>query len=171
MSLPASPGEPVSHIYQIRQGFPMPGIFLQWAHSTSHWVSLVLRGHTQGSYRVSKSVSSHAAVGGRSQESTWLVFGSLLAMYRSIRGRIHSNCISVKSHVKLNPLTNSARAVCSCEYEWETLLAVCQCIYQLQIVAHLPCIRLCTHVYKFQILWLTNEPIHFLNFKETISHF
>lgn len=147
----------------------MPGIFLQWAPSTSHWVSTVLRGHAHNSYRVRKPASSMQtweACLRRAYCLSWLYTEILDA-----KGKIHSNCSWVKSGIKLNPLTKPVKAVCSHGYQWQTSPDVSQCIYQLQTVSHFPRVRLGTHVLKLQVFWLTNTSIHFLNAKETFPHF
>lgn len=120
-SLPASLGKPVSHIYQIRQVFSVPGIFLQWAHSAPPWLSTVLTGPGHGSYTLHKSGSSHTDEGGMSPALIWLVFRSLLAVYRSVRGKIQPNFTAVKITIKLKPLTELVRASCSCTHIWQTL--------------------------------------------------
>lgn len=129
----------------------MPGIFLQWAPSTSHWVSTVLRGHAHGSYRVRKPASSMQtwqACLRRACCLSWLCMEILDA-----KGKIHSNCSWAKSGIKLNPLTKPVKAVCCHGYQWPTSPDVSQCIYQLQTVSHFPRVRLGTHVLKLQVFW------------------
>lgn len=150
----------------------MPGIFLQWAHSTSHWVSTVLRGHAHGSYRVQKPASSMQTWEACLRRARCLSLAhSWLIEVLDVKGKIHSKCSWVKSGIKLNPLMKPVKAVCSHGYQWQPLPDVSPCMYQLQTVTHFPRVRLGTHVLKLQVFWLTNTSIHFLNAEKTFPHF